>query len=111
LTSACAEIITRRSNARDRLTAGLFPGLEGDPLPILEHALEMTEQIEPLLKKLHDNRVRDWRDEAANSVLSDADRALLAEADEAIHRAIMVDDFDPKELGRSRNIGRAEAAK
>ena len=112
LTAACAEIVTRRSDARDRLTAGLFAGLENEALPILERALEMTEQVEPLVKKLRDNRIHDWHAEEANAVLSDADRTLLAEAEQAVHRAIMVDDFDPKELRPTRvSTHRAEAAK
>jgi hypothetical protein len=81
-------------------------------LPILEYALELTEQVEPLVKKLRENGIHDWHADAANAVLSDADRAQLAEADAAVHRAIMVDDFDPKELRPTRAAAaRVEAAK
>ncbi|HEY4163002.1 MAG TPA: acyl-CoA dehydrogenase [Dongiaceae bacterium] len=111
LTSACADLVTRRSDARDRLTVGLFPGLEGEPLALLEHALALTEQVEPLVKKLRDNRIHDWHAPEADSVLSTADREQLAEAEAAVHRASMVDDFDPQELRPQRDPARMEAAK
>jgi acyl-CoA dehydrogenase len=111
LTSAVADLITRRSDARDRLTVGLFPGLEGEALPFLEQALTLTEQVEPLIKKLHDARIHDWRSSEADAILSAADRAQLAEAEAAVHRAAMVDDFDPRELQPQREPARMEAAK
>jgi acyl-CoA dehydrogenase len=111
LTGACADVTTRRSDARDRLTADLFPGLEGEALPFLEEALTLTEQVEPLLKKLHDGRIHDWHSPEADSVLTAADREQLAAAEVAVHRAAMVDDFDPGELRPRRETARMEAAK
>jgi acyl-CoA dehydrogenase len=111
LTGACADVTTRRSDARDRLTADLFPGLEGEALPFLEEALTLTEQVEPLLKKLHDGRIHDWHSPEADSVLTAADREQLAAAEAAVHRAAMVDDFDPGELRPRRETARMEAAK
>jgi acyl-CoA dehydrogenase len=111
LTSACADLVTRRSDARDRLTAGLFAGLDGEALPILEQALALTEQAEPLIKKLRDSRIHDWRSPEADAVLSDADRKQLDEAEEAVHRASMVDDFAPEELRPHREPAQMQAAK
>jgi acyl-CoA dehydrogenase len=102
LTRACADVIARRSDARDRLTAGLFDGLDGEALPLLEEALALTEQVEPLLKKLHDLGIPDWRSAEARSALSAADLAALEAAEHAVHRASMVDDFDPRDFPASR---------
>jgi acyl-CoA dehydrogenase len=106
LTRACADVITRRSDARDRLTAGLFAGLEGEALPLLEEAFALAEQAEPLLKTLHDLKTSDRRAAAAQSALSAADIAVLEAAERAVHRASMVDDFDPRKFPASH--GRVE---
>jgi acyl-CoA dehydrogenase len=111
LAGACADLATRRSDARDRLTAGLFPGLDGDALPLLEQALALSEQAEPLVKKLRENRIHDWRSPEAAAILSAADRRQLQEAEEAVHRACMVDDFEPDELRPHREPAQTKAAK
>jgi acyl-CoA dehydrogenase len=110
LTPACAEIITRRCDARDRLTAGLFAGLQGEALPLLEEALALTEQVEPLLKKLHDLKIRDWRSVDAQAALSAADLSALEAAERAVHRASMVDDFDPRGFPAAADTSRLQAA-
>jgi acyl-CoA dehydrogenase len=110
LTRACADVITRRSDARDRLTAGLFAGLAGEALPLLEEALALAEQAEPLLRKLHDLKISDWRAAEAQTALSAADVAVLEAAEQAVRRACMVDDFDPREFPASHgSIGKKAA--
>jgi hypothetical protein len=109
LTRACAEVITRRSDARDRLTAGLFLGLEGETLPLLEEALALTEQVEPLVKKMHDLKIRDWRSADAQAFLSAADLGALEAAEQAVHRACMVDDFDAHQFPALHGEGEMKA--
>jgi acyl-CoA dehydrogenase len=88
----------------------LFAGLEGEALPLLEEALALTEQVEPLLKKLHDLNIRDWRSVDAQAALSAAELSALEAADRAVHRASMVDDFDPRAFPGSTDPSGLQAA-
>ncbi len=105
-----AKMLLAPSEARDRLTAGIYVNSEPDDVTgCLEHALSLVIEADAIDKRLG-NALRDGRLTAATRVelIAQAEQAeiinsdevtLLTAADRAVRRAIDVDDFDPSELG------------
>ena len=103
LTQACARLLLEESEARDRLTAGVF--LSDDPEDVtgsIEHALRAVIAAEPVEKKLRAARRRQpWGVEYATwvrtlvveGVVEPSEETLLLDAATATRRVIMVDDF------------------
>jgi len=105
LTHRVAELLLEPSEARDRLTAGMYlKDSAEDVVGLLEDALEKVMEVEPLLKKLKDQGQRfeaapghgykEWVEELVNEGMverSDADRLLAAR--EATSAVIAVDHF------------------
>ena len=101
LAARCAALLLEPSEARDRLTAGMF--VSRDPKDVtgcMEHALERTLAAEPVERKLRERRITDPEQALADGIISPAEAALLKEAADAVHTAISVDDFPPEEIGR-----------
>jgi acyl-CoA dehydrogenase len=96
----CAELVTAPSAARDRLTPDIYPGEAQDPIAVLERALHLVHEAEPVVQRLRRNNIRDWR-AAPDNMLTAGEASQLRELDDAIHAAIRVDDFAPEELARS----------
>ena len=97
--------------ARDRLTAGVFiPKNEDEPVGTLEAALRAVIAAEAVDAKIREGvkagtlkgrRADELAAQAlANNLISNADVAVLARAQELRRKVIMVDDF-PRDLGKS----------
>ncbi len=109
LTHQIAAALLEPSEARERLTAGIY--VSADPQDILgrlEHALKMMPQVEMVERKI-DSAIKEGRlklsagmdrAEQANAakLIDPAEWALLQKAEKAIRLAIDVDDFEPSEL-------------
>jgi acyl-CoA dehydrogenase len=93
----CANLLTTPSAARDRLTPDIYPGQPHDPIAILERAFHLAHELEPILQRLRQNKIRDWR-AAPDGVLTAEEAAQLHELDDAVDSAVRVDDFAPEEL-------------
>jgi acyl-CoA dehydrogenase len=106
---ACAELLLAPSEARDRLTRGLFVPTEADqPLARLEKALALLTALEPVEKKVRealkngDLAAKNESDLMARAhamqVISDAEYAQWVEANAARREAVAVDDFEKPAL-------------
>ncbi|WP_454886523.1 acyl-CoA dehydrogenase [Sphingomonas oryzagri] len=92
-----AAILTTPSATRDRLTANIYRGRDGDAVAKLENAFALATETQPIRDRLRNARVKDWR-EASESLLQAADRRRLEATDRAIAEVIAVDDFAAEEL-------------
>ena len=104
LTRRCAELATEPTATRDRLTAGLYLDADRGGAALVECAFALTHQAEPIRRRLRDAKIHTWRDAVAKGSLNEAEIATLKAADDAVHRAIMVDDFAPAELKPGRTV-------
>ncbi len=97
LTQRCAELLMSPSAARDRLTADLYLGREGDGVWLVEDALGKAIAAESILRRIkeQDTDLKTARD---TGIVSDEEAQCVAEAQEAIARVVAVDDFDASEL-------------
>jgi acyl-CoA dehydrogenase len=107
-------LITETGEARERLSEQAFktPG-PNSPLGLLQEALQLSEKVLPLEKKLKQARreglirseyLGHQIDEAANAeIISASETALLREYHEKVEFLLSVDDFSPDELGRPGN--------
>jgi acyl-CoA dehydrogenase len=104
------DLITYPTDARTRLCAGIYSTAEpGNPLGLLQQALEAAEAAAPLESKLRDAaraEVISGNDSlaliasaTAAGVLTAAEAEQLRALDEQVMALIAVDDFDGKELG------------
>ena len=98
LIKACAQLLLEPSPTRDRLTEGLFLGVEDDGVRRLERAFDLVVACEPLRRRLKEAGIDDLEAALRRGVIDDAEAARLKERDAAVHRVIMVDDFAPEEL-------------
>ena len=87
------------SATRDRITGRLFRGCDRDGVELLNHAYDLVTGTEPLRAKLRETGLS-VDDALAAGILSDADRATLAEVEAAVDEVITVDAFAPEELVR-----------
>lgn len=105
-------LITETGEARQRLSEQAFKALEpGSPLGMLQEALELSENLLPLEKKLrqarkegliHSEYLGHQIDEAENAgVISTREAAEMRDYHEKVLYLLSVDDFSPDELGRS----------
>jgi acyl-CoA dehydrogenase len=70
---------------------------------LLELAFHLTHEAEPLRQKLRHEKVTDYQIALDHGLITEGDLHDLQEADAAVHRAIMVDDFAPEELKPQRH--------
>ena len=111
VTRACAELLMQRGEARDRLTFGIYVGLEYDGPGRVEHAFALVDEAAPTLAKARDAGFGDdWAGALAAGVLTGSEAEVLAETDVAVRAALDVDDFAPHELASLRTGRNAEAA-
>jgi acyl-CoA dehydrogenase len=106
-----ANLITRPSDARERLSACVYKTLEPtNALGLLQEALQSAEAAEAVEKRLRVEGVKTGRVTALDlpeqiaqalylGILSEADAALLRDYDAKVLNIINVDDFAPHELG------------
>lgn len=92
-----AAILTAPSESRDRLTANIYRGRDGDAVATLEDAFALATETQPIRDRLRKARIKDWRD-APENLLPAAERSRLEATDRAIATVIAVDDFAAEEL-------------
>jgi acyl-CoA dehydrogenase len=98
LVKQCAEILLEQSETRDRLTAGLHVGNEGDPAHTLEKAFKGIQETKSLREKMDKANIDEIEEALQKGVLTDNEAKKLKETTEAIEKTIAVDDFAPEEL-------------
>lgn len=98
LTRQCADILLEPSATRDRLTSGLYLGDDDGGIARLERAFKLVTAAEPIQKKMHDARVRDWKAAREKGVITDAEAKQMEAVADAVSKAVDVDDFKPEEL-------------
>jgi acyl-CoA dehydrogenase len=98
LSQQCAEILLEPSATRERLTSGLYLGDDGGGIARLERAFKLVVAAEPIQKKMHDARVRDWKTAQEKKIITDAEAKQMETVDAAVLDAIEVDDFKPEDL-------------
>jgi acyl-CoA dehydrogenase len=105
-------LMTRTGEARDRLSQQAYTTLEpGNPLGLLQEALQLSEELAPLEKKLRQaHKERLLRSEYLGDQIEEAAAAEIINKSEAArmrsyHQKVMdlmaVDDFDTAEIGRA----------
>ena len=107
LTQACAGLLLAPSPTRERLTAGIFPGIDNNGLARLERAFALTVAAAPLHERMRAAKVRDIDAARRQNVINDAEAAALHAAALAVAEAVAVDDFAPQEIARRQPQGDA----
>jgi len=108
LTQACARLLMKPSEARDRLTEGLYITRDpGDATGAIEYALDCVMAAAPAERKIKDSRKKqpygveyeDWLQSLVGEGIINADEVeLVATAAKATHAVVMVDDFPNEQL-------------
>lgn len=105
-----AQIVTSSTEARERLCEHIYWTLEpGNPLGLLQEALLLTENVEPLEKRIRVEGVKTGRVTALDlpaqiqqaltaGILTDTEAQMLREYDRKVMELIHVDDFAPREI-------------
>ena len=103
--------MTSPTEARERLCQGIYWTLEpGNPLGLLQEALLLAVQLEPLEKRIRVEGVKSGRITAldfpgriqqalAAGIVSETEAAALRDYDRKVMELINVDDFEPQALG------------
>jgi acyl-CoA dehydrogenase len=115
------ELMTRSGEARERLSREAYTAQEpGNPLGMLQQALELSEKLEPIERRLRqarrDGLIRadyfgEQIDEAERAtVISKEEAAQLRDYHDKVQALIAVDDFDAAELRRNADVPAAGAA-
>ncbi len=98
LSQRCAQILLEPSEARERLTAGIFHKDDDGGLARLERAFKLVSAAEPVVKKMHNAEIRNWRMAKDRGIISDIESKQLETMYEAVSKVIDVDDFAPEAL-------------
>jgi acyl-CoA dehydrogenase len=105
------ELLINPTATRERLTAGAYKTLEpGNPLGLLQEALELAEQVKPFERRVFDARrageikaddTPGQIDEAeAKGIITAAEAESIRAFDRKVLELTGVDDFDPRDLVR-----------
>jgi acyl-CoA dehydrogenase len=106
-----AALVTAPTQVRERLCQHVYRPLEpGSPMGLLQEALTLAGELDPMLKRLRVEGVKTGRVSAldlpgqiqqalAAGLLSETEAAALREYDRKVMHLIQVDDFAPEELG------------
>ncbi len=106
-----AGLVINPTEARERLSQYIYWTLEPtNPLGLLQEALLLAVQLEPLEKRIRVEGVKTGKVTAldppgriqqalAAGIVSETEAAALREYDRKVMELIHVDDFDPRELG------------
>lgn len=108
LAAKVANLITRPGPTRNRLTAGVYTADRNNPVGLMNEALTLAVQAEPIEKRLHQAE-RDGElagsgdDHLAQAIevgiIDDSDADILRKKAKLSDIIIAVDDFAPNELG------------
>ena len=105
------DVITRTGEGRERLSEQAYTTLEpGNPLGLLQEALQLSEQLAPLEKKLKqahkeglvtsDYLPRQIDEAEAAEIIDSREAARLREYSKKVEDLLAVDDFAAHEIGR-----------
>ncbi len=106
------DVVMTPSEARDRLTHGVYRAVEpGNPLGLLQEALLLSLAAEPIEKRIRVEGVKTGRVTAldlpgqiqqalAAGIVSETEAAQLKDYDRKVMELVHVDDFEPHDLGR-----------
>jgi acyl-CoA dehydrogenase len=105
------ELMTTTGEARERLSQQAYTTLEsGNPIGLLQEALELSEKVAPLEKRLRQAQkeglinaeyLGDQIGEAGHAgVITKGEAETLQSYHEKVHELLSVDDFSPEELMR-----------
>jgi acyl-CoA dehydrogenase len=106
-----AALVTAPTEAREWLCQGIYWKLEpGNPLGLLQEAMLLAGQLEPLVKRIRVEGVKTGRITAldlpgqiqqalSSGIVSETEAAALREFDRKTMDLINVDDFASEELG------------
>ena len=103
LMAEAADVLLSPSDARDRLTAGIYLPPDGSaemPLAVLERAFKAAIDTEHLEKRLDKAGIEDMDAALEQGVLSRDEVDRLETARTLALESIRVDDFDPNELAK-----------
>jgi acyl-CoA dehydrogenase len=64
----------------------------------LERAFRAVTAAEPIAKKMHDAKIRDWREAKEKGVISAAEAKEMESVADAVAKTVDVDDFAPEDL-------------
>jgi len=106
------ELVINPTPTRERLTEGIYKTVEpGNPLGLLQQAMELAEQVKPLERRVFDaRRAGQIKSEDTPGQIDEAERKgvltkVEADAVRAFDRTVLeltgVDDFDPRDLRRT----------
>ena len=104
----CAQMVLEPSQARERLTAGLFHIDDDRGLARLEKAFALVAAAEGIDRRMRAAHIRDWRDAVKRGVITTAEGERIKTAEEAVAKVIEVDDFAAEELSKPKPISREE---
>jgi acyl-CoA dehydrogenase len=116
-----ADLVLSPTEARDRLCYPVYRTVEpGNPLGLLQEALELSEAAEPVEKRIRVEGVKTGRvtaldapgqiDQAlAAGIITAAEAAMLRDYDQKVMELIHVDDFAPHELGAGAGTAPGDA--
>ncbi|MCW8904772.1 acyl-CoA dehydrogenase [Sedimenticola sp.] len=107
------ELIMKPTGSRERLCQGIYAAVEpNNPLGLLQEALELTESVKPLERKVFNARRQgQFVSEDTPSQINEAEQKGILTADEAeqlrsfdakVMALIAVDDFSSEELAASK---------
>jgi acyl-CoA dehydrogenase len=105
------ELIINPTPTRERLAAGIYKAVDpGNPLGLLQQAMEIAEQVKPLERRVFDARrageikaddIPGQIDEAEKKgILTPAEAEAVRAFDRRMLDVTGVDDFDPSDLRR-----------
>lgn len=100
VTAACAEILLTPSTARDRLVGAVWEGHDSASVEQLERAFELVVDAQPVLDRIRQSGLHDWRVAHEHGAITDEQAAVLDAAEAAVAKVVEVDDFASEELVR-----------
>ncbi len=100
MTRSCAKILLEPSEARERLTAGIHFKMDDGGVGRLERAFALVTENESIREKLRKARIRDWRAAEKSGLITAVEAKHMAAEEEAVAKAIAVDDFAPEALAQ-----------
>ena len=110
LSRRVAELVTLPTESRTRLGRYIYTSVEaGNPLGLLQEALQLSQAAEPLEKRIRVEGVKTGsilsldlpgqiQEALAAGILSETEAAMLRDYDRKVMELIHVDDFLPEEL-------------
>ncbi len=117
-----AALVLSPTDSRERLVDGIYRERQpGSPIGMLEQALEMAVEVEPIEKrirraikekKIGESTIEQQIDDAEKAAVIDKDEAIqMREFTAIVFELISVDDFEPHELGVKSYAEKTRASK